>query len=155
MALSADAIRDYRVTNNMTVETYSIKTSATVYLGSAAAFTTLGRVQAAAAATGLRPAGVIVEIVNDITAATGNTAGTVKAKVANGAEFLFSIKTAARTQINLGKNLFISDDDNLTDTTAAGTALVRVKFGKLTEFANTAKSSGWVAACVYGDADAV
>jgi hypothetical protein len=159
MALSADAFRDYRVTNNMTVETYSIKTSATVYLGSAAAFTTLGRVQAAAAATGLRPAGVIVEIVNDsgaaITAATGNTAGTVKAKVANGAEFLFSIKTAARTQINLGKNLFISDDDNLTDTTAAGTALVRVKFGKLTEFANTAKSSGWVAACVYGDADAV
>lgn len=157
MALSADATRNARGLNNKRVETFSIKTSATLYVGSLAAFTTLGRVQAAAAATGLRPAGVVEEIINEsgsnITAGTGNAGGTIKAKVAWGHEVYVSIKTAARTLINLGKNVFISDDDNVTDTTAAGTALVRVKIGSITEM-TSAKSAGWLALRVYGDADA-
>jgi hypothetical protein len=158
MALSADATRDYRGTNNMQVETFSIKTSATLYIGSLAAFTTLGRIQAAAAAASLRPAGVVTEIVNEsgssITAATGNAGGTVKAKVAWGHEVLVAVKTAARTYVNLGKNVFISDDDNVTDTTGAGTAAVRVKIGSITEFADANKTTGWLALRVYGDADA-
>lgn len=157
MALSADTIRDERATDDKKFVTASIRTSSTLYVGSLAAFTTIGRVQAAAAATGLRPAGVVVEILNEsganITTATGNTAGTVKAKIAYGHEVYVAIRTAARTFINLNKNVFIADDDNVTDTTAAGTALVRVKIGSITEL-NSAKTFGWLALRVYGDADA-
>lgn len=159
MALSADALRPYRGTGPMQVETYSIKTSATLYIGSLAAFTAAGRVQAAAAAAGLRPAGVVTKIVNEsgsaITTATGNTAGTVKAEITWGCEVLVNIKTAARTYVNYGKNVFIADDDSVTDTTAAGTAGVRVKIGRLEQFESSAKTTGWVALRVYGDTDAV
>ena len=148
MALSADATRNSRGLNNKRTETFAIKTSSTLYIGSLAAFTTIGRVQAAAAATGLRPAGVVEEIFNEsgasISAATGNAGGTVKARIAWGHEVYVAVKTAARTFVNLGKNVFISDDDNVTDTTAAGTALVRVKIGSITEL-NSAKTFGWLA----------
>lgn len=157
MALSADATRNSRGLNNKRVETFAIRTSSTLYIGSLAAFTTLGRVQAAAAATGLRPAGVVEAIINEsgasITAGTGNAGGTVKAQVAWGHEVFVTIRTAARTFINLNKNVFIADDDNVTDTTAAGTALVRVKIGSITEM-NSGKTAGWLALRVYGDADA-
>ncbi len=157
MALSADATRNSRGLNNKRTETFSIRTSSTLYIGSLAAFTTIGRVQAAAAATGLRPAGVVEEIFNEsgasISAATGNAAGTVRARIAWGHEVYVAIRTAARTFVNLGKNVFIADDENVTDTTAAGTALVRVKIGSLTEI-NSAKTFGWLALRVYGDADA-
>jgi len=158
MALSADAIRKERGLNNKRTETFAIKTSATLYIGSLAAFTALNRLQAAAAAASLRPAGVITEIFNEsganITAATGNAGGTVKAKVAWGHEVFVALRTAARTFVNLGKNVFISDDDNVTDTTAAGTAALRVKIGSITEI-NSGKTNGWLALRVYGDADAV
>jgi hypothetical protein len=157
MALSADKTRASRGILNKRVETFSIKTSQTLYIGSLAAFTTLGRVQAAAAATGLRPAGVVEAIINEsganISAATGNAGGTVKAQIAWGHEVYVDIKTAARTFVNLNKNVFISDDDAVTDTTGAGTAGVRVKIGSLTEL-NSAKSAGWLAVRIYGDADA-
>lgn len=157
MALSADATRNSRGLNNKRTETFSIRTSSTLYIGSLAAFTTIGRVQAAAAATGLRPAGVVEEIYNEsgalLSAATGNAAGTVRARIAWGHEVYVAIRTAARTFTNLGKNVFIADDENVTDTTAAGTALVRVKIGSLTEI-NSAKTFGWLALRVYGDADA-
>jgi len=157
MALSADFTRPSRGLNNKRTETFSIRTSSTLYIGSLAAFTTIGRVQAAAAATGLRPAGVVEEIYNEsgalISAATGNAAGTIRARIAWGHEVYVAIRTAARTFVNLGKNVFIADDENVTDTTAAGTALVRVKIGSLTEI-NSAKTFGWLALRVYGDADA-
>ena len=157
MALSADATRNSRGLNNKRTETFSIRTSSTLYIGSLAAFTTIGRVQAAAAATGLRPAGVVEEIFNEssvlLSAATGNAAGTVRARIAWGHEVYVAIRTAARTFVNLGKNVFIADDENVTDTTAAGTALVRVKIGSITEI-NSAKTFGWLALRVYGDADA-
>lgn len=157
MALSADATRNQRGENNKRVETFAIKTSATLYIGSLCAFTTLGRVQAAAAATSLRPAGVVEQIFNEsgsnITSAIGNAGGTVKAQIAWGHEVYVTIKTAARTFVNLGKNVFISDDDNVTDTTGAGTSAVRVKIGSITEM-NSGKTAGWLALRVYGDADA-
>lgn len=158
MALSADKTRASRGLHNKRVETFSIRTSQTLYIGSLAAFTTLGRVQAAAAATNLRPAGVVEEIINEsgvsISAATGNAAGTVRAKIAWGHEVFVDIRTAARTFINLGRNVFIFDDDAVTDTTAAGTAAVRVSIGSLTEI-NAAKTQGWLALRVYGDTNAV
>lgn len=159
MALSADAMRDTRARNNVQKARAAIKTSSTVYVGSLLAFTTLGRVQAAAAAASLRPAGVCTAIVNEsgasITAGTGNAGGTIYAEYEWGHEVLVAVKTAARTLINLGKNVFISDDDAVTDTTGAGTAAVRVKIGSITEFDNTStKATAWMAVRVYGDADA-
>src|SRR5262245_55604688 len=158
-ALSADAMRDTRGENSKQSDTFAIKTSATLYIGSHASFTTAGRLQASAAATGLRPGGIVVAIINEsgaaITAATGNAGGTIKATIEWGHQALFTILTAARTFANLGKNVFIANDNELTDTTAAGTALVRVKVGKIIAFTNTAKSEAWVAIGVYGDADAV
>lgn len=159
-ALSADKIRDERATQTKKSATFAIKTSATLYVGSLAAFTTAGRVQAAAAAASIRPAGVIERIIDQTTTAggvsagTGNTAGTVKALVSWNHEVLVDIKTAARTYANLGKNLFISTDNDVTDTTGAGTAGVRVKIGSLSEITNSSKSEGWLALRVYGDADA-
>ena len=154
-ALSADAIRDFRVTNNQSVDTFAIKTAATVYVGSLVAFTTIGRVQASTNATGLRPAGVVTEIVNEsgaaITSALGNTGGTVKCKVAWGHEVLVDVRTAARTFINLGKTVYALTDNEITDSTAAGTAAVRVAIGSMVEL-NAAKTQAWIALRVYGDA---
>jgi len=50
--------------------------------------------------------------------------------------------------------VFIADDEAVTDTTAAGTAAVRVNIGSLTEI-NSAKTFGWLALRVYGDTNAV
>lgn len=157
-ALTADKIRDSRSVSKKTEGVFSIKTAATLYVGSLAAFTTLNRVQAAAAATNLRPAGVVEDIINDsgavLSAATGNTAGTVKARISWGHEVKVPVRTAARTYINLGKNVFIASDDDVTDTTAAGTALVRVKIGVITEF-TSGKTEAYVQLRTYGDTDAV
>lgn len=158
-ALSADKTRDERSINKKTSGVFAIRTSHTLYVGSLAAFTTIGRVQAAAAATNLRPAGVVEQIINDsgssISAATGNASGTVKAVVSWGHEVLVPVRTAARTFVNLGKTVYIASDDDVTDTTAAGTAAVRVAIGSLTEFTDaTNKDEAWVALRVYGDAAA-
>lgn len=159
MALSADKVRAERSIEKKTSSTFSIRTSSTLYLGSLVNFDTAGRVQPASPATNKRFAGVCDGFVNEtgavISTATGNTAGTVKAKVSWGHEVLASVKTAARTFANLGKNVFVSDDDNVTDTTGAGTAAVRVKIGQLTDFTDrTNKDEAWIALRVYGDADA-
>ena len=158
-AITADKIRDARNVQNKTESTFAIATAATVYVGGFVNFNTAGRVTGATAAASRRFAGVVEEIINEsasaISAATGNTAGTIKARVSWGHEVLADILTAARTYANLGKNLFISNNNDLTDTTGAGTAAVRVKVGALTEITNTAKSQGWVALRVFGDTDAV
>lgn len=157
-ALSADATRDYRGTDNLREEVFSVATSATLYIGSLCVFDTNGRVRAASAAASRRPAGVCTGVINEsgsqITAITGNAGGTVKVKVAWGHEVLCNVLTAARTNVNLGKNVFIGTDNDVTDTTGAGTAAVRIKIGSITEFTNSAKSEAWVALRVYGDADA-
>ena len=157
-ALSADKIRDRRGTNLTRVEAFSVKTSATLYIGSMCALTTLNRVQAAAAATGLRPAGVCVGVVNEsgtqITAITGNAGGTVKALIEWGSEFLVDVSAAAQTYINVGKTVYIATDNEVTDTTAAGTAAVRVAIGVLTQF-ETGKTVAWVQMRNYGDTGAV
>jgi hypothetical protein len=158
-ALTADKIRDSRNVQNKTESTFSIATASTLYVGSLANFNTAGRVVAATAAASRRFAGVVEEIVNEsanaISAATGNTAGTIKARIAWGHEVLVDVKTAARTFSNLGKNVFISTDNDVTDTTGAGTAAVRVKVGALTEMVDrTNKDEAWIALRVFGDTDA-
>lgn len=159
-AITADKIRPARSLSKKTESTFAITTAQTVYVGALVnSVNGTGRVRGAAAATGVRFAGVVEAIVNDtgasLAAATGNTAGTVKAIVSFGHEVLCDVLTAGRTFTNVGKNLFIANNNDLTDTTAAGTAGVRVKVGAVSEFVNSAKSLAWVSLRVFGDADAV
>lgn len=158
-ALSADKIRNRRGTNNTRQEVFSVKTSTTVYIGGMAAFTTLGRVVPAANTANYRPGGMIVDFVNEsgsaISAITGNTGGTVKVLVEWGSEFEVDVRTAARTLINIGKTVYAITDNEVTDTTAAGTAAVRVAMGMLTEFTNASKTAAYVAFRVYGDTGAI
>ena len=158
-ALSSDSIRDSRVRNNVAEDTASVATSATVFVGSLLMFDALGRLRAATPSAARRPAGVCTGIVNEsgtpIASATGNAAGTIKATFEYDLEVLVNVATAARTQANLNKNVFILTDNDVTDTTGAGTASLRIKIGSLTQFANSAKSQAWIAVRKLGDADAV
>lgn len=158
-AVTADRLTDTRNLNNKSTEVIAITTSNTVYVGALVNIvSSTGRVASATAAASRRPGGIVEAILNDsgavISAGTGNTAGTIKARVAWGHEVLVNVLTAARTFANLGKNVFIADNASVTDTTAAGTATLRVKLGMLTQF-GASTATGWVALRVYGDADAV
>jgi hypothetical protein len=156
-AVTADQYSSTRVHNNIDLETHAIATSATVYVGTLANFNTGGRVVTATAAASRRFAGEVVEIINDsgnnITAATGNTAGTVKARIRHGHQMLLNVLTAARTFTNLGKSVYVGDNVSVTDATGAGTAGVRVIVGQLTELVDS-KTRAWVKLRVVGDTGA-
>jgi hypothetical protein len=159
MAITADKIRRYRASANKVLETFAIATGQTVFIGSMVNFVgTTGRIRDAAAATGRTFAGVVEKIINDsgaaITTGTGNTAGTVKAKITWGVAMVLSVATAARTFTSLNKNVFVADNDTVTDTTGAGTSAVRVKVGALVEFVDSTKTSAWVELRRYASADA-
>ena len=157
-AITADKIRDERAVAQKVETILPIKTASTVYVGGLANISTLNRVVNATAAASERFGGLVEEIINDsgsvISAGTGNTAGTVKARISWGHEVLMDVRTAARTYANHGKNVFVSNNNDVTDTTAAGTAAVRVKIGMIAEF-NGVKTEAWVALRRYGDTDAV
>lgn len=156
-AITADKIRDERAVSQKVETILPIKTSSTVYVGGLANISTLNRVVNATAAASERFGGLVEEIINDsgnvISAGTGNTAGTVKARISWGHEVLIAVRTAAQTYTNHGKNVFVSTNNDVTDTTGAGTAAVRVKVGMIAEF-NGAKTEAWVALRRYGDTDA-
>ena len=157
-AVTAERSTDSRSLHNKTEETFAITTANTVYVGALVNHvTSTGRVASATAAASRRFAGIVEAIVNDsgsvITAGTGNTAGTIKARVSWGHEVLLAVLTAARTFANLNKNVYVGDNASVTDTTGAGTAAVRVKVGMITQFGATT-STAWVALRVYGEADA-
>lgn len=156
-AVTADQLASTRATNNVVEETHSIGTAATVYLGTIANFTTAGRIVSATAAASRRFAGEIVRIVNEsgsiLSAATGNTAGTVKAVIRYGHQMHLNVLTAARTYTNIGKSVYVGDNVSVTDATGAGTAGVRVIAGQLVELTDT-KTKGWVALRQQGDTGA-
>lgn len=156
-AVTADQLSSIRAISGMVEEVYSIATSATVYVGALANFNTAGRVVSATAAASRRFAGEVCEILNDsgsvIAAATGNTAGSVKAKIRYGHQMHLAVLTAARTYTNLGKSVYVGDNASVTDTTGAGTAGVRVVAGQLVELTDS-KTKGWVWLRRQGDTGA-
>lgn len=156
-AATSDQLSSVRALNNVVEEVHSIATSSTVYVGALANFTTAGRLASATAAASRRFAGEIVEILNDsgsnISAATGNTAGSVKAKIRYGHQMHLAVLTAARTYSNLGKSVYVGDNVSVTDATGAGTAGVRVIVGQLVELTDS-KAKGWVALRQQGDTGA-
>lgn len=159
-AITADALREERATNNKVVETIAVTTSNTVYIGALVNFVaSTGRVASATAAASRRFAGIVEGIVNDaggtLSAITGNTAGTVKVRVAYGHQVKLAVLTAAQTFTNVSKYVYIADNNSVTDATAAGTAGVRVVVGSLAAFTSSAKTSAWVDLRRLSDAGAV
>jgi len=146
-AVTADQISSIRATNEIVEETVAITTSNTVYLGTLAVFATTGRVANATAAASRRFAGEVVEIINDsgalISAGTGNTAGTVKAKIRYGHQLLLGVKTSSRTYTNLGKNALVFTNVDIGGT-SVGTAGVRIVVGQIAQFDASNKSTAWV-----------
>ncbi|NJK32849.1 MAG: hypothetical protein HC927_10815 [Deltaproteobacteria bacterium] len=157
-ALTADKIRLTRGEQSKVQIEAALVTGQTVYVGSLVSWTTSGRVRAADNATGQQFAGVVEEIVNDtngsISTATGNAAGTVRARIAYGHEVELDVRTAARTFTNLGKTVFADSDDDVTDATGAGTAAVRVRVGQLKQFTLANRSRAFVLLGVFGSTDA-
>lgn len=148
-AITADADRRTRAENNKVTETVAVTTSNTVYIGALVNFVaSTGRVASATAAASRRFAGIVESIVNEtgsaLTAATGNTAGTVKVKVAYGHQVQLAVLTAARTYSNITKYVYVGDNNSVTDATGAGTAAVRVVVGTLAGFTSSAKTAAWV-----------
>jgi len=153
-AVTADQLSSIRATNEIVEETVAIATSNTVYLGTLSVFTTAGRVANATAAASRRFAGEVVEIVNDsgalISAGTGNTAGTIKAKIRYGHQMLLGVKTSSRTFSNLGKNALVHTNVDIGGT-SVGTAGVRIIVGQIAQFDASNKSTAWVWLRQVGD----
>jgi len=154
MAITADKIRLGKFESVDLFEEFAIATNSTVYVGALVNLvTTTGRCLSATAAASRTFAGEVTAIKNysgsAITAATGNTAGTIKAivKVKGGA--LVSLKTSSRTYSNLGKTVLVQDNDGVAGT-SVGTATLRVPVGTLVSFyqssptATVDKTQGWV-----------
>lgn len=156
-AVTADQISSIRGTNDIIEETVAIATAGTVYLGTLAVFTTAGRIANGTAVASRRFAGEVVEIVNDsgslITAATGNTAGTVKARIRYGHQILVGVKTSSRTFTNLGKTGLLYTNNDVSGT-SVGTAGVRIPVGQIVQFADANKTTAWVWLRQVGDATA-
>lgn len=156
-AVTVDQLALTRATPTQAIEdVFPIKTSVTVYVGTLCNFVTAtGRVRTAAAETGsgLGVAGRCTEIINDsgaiISAGTGNTGGTIKARIVWGDLMLLNVKTAIRTFTNTGKTVFVSDNVTVGGT-AVGTSATRVQAGMLCAFANASgvtdgtKTYAWV-----------
>ena len=156
-AVTADQISSIRATNDIVEETVAIATSNTVYMGTLAVFATTGRVANGTLAASRRFAGEIVEIINDsgalISAGTGNTAGTVKAKIRYGHQMLLNVKTSSRTFTNLGKTALLFNNQDICGATAA-TATVRIYVGQIAQFDASNKSTAWVWLRQVGEANA-
>lgn len=137
-AVTVDQIPIERGIENALEDVAPITTNNTVYVGTLLNFvTSTGRVASATAAASRAFAGLCVEILNDsssaITAGTGNTAGTIKARYRWNHEVLMALRTATRTFANIGKTVTVLDN-NTVGGTGVGTAGVRVTVGSLAWF---------------------
>jgi hypothetical protein len=149
-AVTADQLAITQGTPTQALEgIFPIKTSQTVYVGTMCNFAVAtGRVKTAAseATAGLMIAGRCTEIINEsgsvVTAGTGNTAGTIKARIVWNDLMLLGVRTAIRTFASLGKTVFVSDNVTVGGTAAGGTALARVQAGMLVAFATSGGQVG-------------
>jgi proteasome assembly chaperone (PAC2) family protein len=156
-AVTADQISSIRASNEITEETVAITTSNTVYLGTLCVFATTGRIANATVVASRRFAGEVVEIVNDsgsqLSAGTGNTAGTVKAKIRYGHQMLLGVKTSSRTFTNLGKTALVYTNVDIGGT-SVGTAGLRISIGQIAQFGDSTKATAWVWLRQNGDVNA-
>lgn len=127
-ALSAPARRKFRAVPPQGADlNMQVGTGATLWQGALVNYnTTTGRVVAATKATGRTFAGIALET------KTGNTGGTVYCKVRTAGQVLIDA-AAALTKAYLGANAAVSDDNQVTTCSNAGTAGVQVRVGRFVE----------------------
>lgn len=133
-AITAAVTRRTRNLAAKSVGDYPITTAVTVVVGELVNFvvsaTAPARVRAATAAASRVFAGIVESTSTD--AGTGNTAGTVTARVAWGHEVRIACATALTTAY-VTCNAAIADNNTATTASAAGTAGVQVIIGEVTE----------------------
>lgn len=126
----------------------AIATSATLYIGALANFNAAGRLVDASNTAAQTFAGLVIEPLNDsgnpLSALTGNTAGTIKARIRWGHEVKLGVITSARTTTNLTKTAFVKDNQNVAGATNAGTALKRIPVGTIGNFTDSTKAFAYV-----------
>lgn len=150
---AATADRDTKFYGEPIEDTFIITTAATLYIGTLVNFVSgTGRVTNATAATSRMFAGMVVGLPDG--SGLGNTSGTTRARVAWGCIAKFTTLTALRTFSQIGKNVFVSTNQEVTDTTGAGTSAVRVKVGTLIKFDDANKTTGYIWLRVFGATDA-
>lgn len=143
-ALSADASRKTRNRGNVKFASYAVGTSATVYKGGLCSInTSTGRLVAGTAATGRKFVGLCTE------KKTGNAGGTVYARVEWNIETLVDAATAL-TKAYIGSNCAISNDNQVTTLSGAGTTAVRVRVGEVVQIES---GDAWVALRNFAEAD--
>lgn len=155
-AATTDQLAKERGTANKQYDTAAIVTNQTVYVGTICVFPPgSARVRNGVKTASYTVAGLVEEIVNDsgaaISAGTGNTAGTVRARFSYGQDLLMNIITAARTYTNINKTMLLSTNVDV-DGTAVGTALVRIAVGVLRDYETAAL--GWIGLRVMGTGNA-
>ena len=145
-AVTADQIQNERGSDFYEDE-FAIATNATLYIGALANFNTAGRLVDATAAASRTLAGLVIELLNDsgasLSALTGNSAGTVKARVRWGHQVKLGVITASRTYTNLDKLVYVADNANVRGT-GAGTTLARVPVGPMMSFTDSTKAFAYV-----------
>src|SRR5688572_9243500 len=121
-AVTAD--RDARGSGVSVEQTFAIKTSVTLYIGTLVNLNTSARLVDGVAAASQSFAGVVVGFPDG--SATGNTAGTVRARVEHGRLCLMNVSTAIRTNSKLGLGVHVLDNVTVSGATTAGTAAKRI-----------------------------
>ena len=143
---AASAARNTLTRNvqNMSFTEYPVKTGTTVLFGTLVQLQS-GRLAGAASGTNRHCAGLCMET------KTGNTGGTVYAKVAWGMEAKL-VGLTAMTKGFMLTNSFVSTNQEVT-TTGVGTALVRMRAGRFTEWVSA--NVVWVEVCRFAANDIV
>lgn len=143
MVLAADKRREYYGANAITRHQGDVAAAATLFAGAMLNFDSSGNVVAATDAAGEEFAGVAIQEYNN----SGGSAGDIIAEFETGQVekvVLSSVEAA-----DVGTNVFIVDDDTVTDGTAATN---NVSVGKLVRIDGT---DGFVHMGVYAENDSV
>ena len=145
MALTAATTRATRANDQKSFADYVVGTSSTIYAGGLVCVnTTTGRAVAASAATGRKFLGLAEET------KTGNSSGTVRCRVSWGHEALIDTPATGLTAAYIGSNAAVSDDNQVTSMSDAGTTAVRVRVGEVVEIEG---GDVWVRLRNYSEAD--
>lgn len=143
-ALTAAARRRVRNISGQSDHEIAVGTGATIWAGSLVSIVlTTERAVVSTAATGRKFLGLAIET------KTGNTGGTVLCKVISNVEVLVNA-AAALTGAYIGSNAFVDDDNQVTTGTDAGTALVSIRVGRVTELEG---GDAWCALNQFSESD--
>lgn len=137
MAITADKNRLSKIVHNETSSEFSIVNGQTTYVGALVNFASgSNRVQNASGSVDQQFAGYVESFKNysgtPVSSGTGNAEGTIKAVVAWDSAVLVNVKASSRVSGNVGKTMFVNDNDEVQGSGAGAASLTPV--GVLSEF---------------------